>query len=312
MTTFRSRIERQEATMDIEALRKQYLAEIEASGPPTRSSPEAVADYAASEARDPEKMCEMIERLPLGEERYDNSVRTLLDILGNADVDTNSRLAALRHLAAAEFQPQKFAPYHAEYIDLLRRLAVEGDTELREAALDRLTLTNDPAAQILLQESLEKVRKPLVSAAKAVQLLARDEHARALPMFRKLVASASGAVREEALRALSGDSKSAALFESIAGNREEKSSIREIAALNLKNTSTARVAKLARTLVLDDKNDDKLRAAAVSAITHTRDVAAKLTSSRFANALEAAGAASKSRALKSSIQRFAKRQSGEG
>lgn len=298
--------------MDIEALRKQYLAEIkaEAAGAPPTATAETVAHYAASDKRDDAKMCEMIASLSLDKENYGATVRALLDILANGAIGTIARLAALRQLGSAEFHAVRFEPFHAEYIALLRGLAQDADKDIRAAALERLTLTNDSEAQKLLREGLENVRKALVPAAKAIQLLARDDHGSGMPIFRELVASAKGRVREQALRALASDPRSAALFERIAANKDEKTPIREIAALNLKNASATRFAKLARKLVLDDEDDDRLRAAAVSAITHTGEVAAKLATSRFANALKSVGDSTRSRALKSSIRRFAKAHLG--
>jgi hypothetical protein len=118
-------------------------------------------------------------------------------------------------------------------------------------------------------------------------------------------------VREQALRALANDPKSASLFESLAVNKDEKSSIRHIAAINLRNTSVDRFAKVARKLILDDDDDDGLRAAAVTAMAHTREAAESLVSSRFASKLESLGASTKSRALKTSIGRFSKLLGGE-
>jgi len=298
--------------MDIEALRKQYLAEIKAetAGAPAPASAEKLAQYAASSGRDDDKMCEMIATLSLDKDNYSASVRVLFDILGNSAIGANARLAALRQLGSAEFHAVRFEPFHAEYIALLRRLAQDSDKDVRAGVLERLTLTNDSEAQKLLREGLENVRKALVPAAKAVQLLARDDHGSGMPIFRELAASAKGRVREQALRALASDPRSAALFERIAGDKDEKTSIREIAALGLKNASAARFAKLARKLVLDDDDDDRLRAAAVSAITHTGEVAAKLATSRFGNALKSVGDSTRSRALKSSIRRFAKAHLG--
>ena len=248
----------------------------------------------------------MITSLELDKETYPTTVRTLLDILADKNLGTVARLAALRQLGSAEFHVVRFAPFHAEFIGLLRTLAVDDDREVREAALERLTLTNDPEALKLLREGLQKLRKPLLPAAKAVQLLARDDHGSALPIFRELATKAAGRVREEALRALACDPKSASLFESLAADKNEKSPIRHIAAFNLKNTSADRFAKLARKLVLDDDDDDKLRAAAVSAITHTAAVADKVVTPRFAKALDALGSTTTSRALKSSIGRFSR------
>jgi hypothetical protein len=294
--------------MDIEALRKQYLAELkaEATAAEPPASPEEVAQYAASDKRDDVKMCEMIASLSLDRDSYAASVRTLIDILANRAIGTIARLAALRQLGSAEFHAVRFAPFHAEYIAVLRRLALDEDKDIRTAMLERLTLTNDSEAQKLLREGLENARKALVPAAKAVQLLARDDHGSGTPIFRRLAESAKGQVREQALRALASDPRSAGLFERIAADKGEKTPIREIAALSLKHASASRFAKLARKLALDEDDDDRLRATAVAAITHAGEVASKLATPRFANALKSVAQATKSRTLKSSIERFAK------
>lgn len=293
--------------MDIDAHRKAYKKAIEsAASAATRTTPRALAALAAADDRDAQAMCDMIQSLPLGGGAYQASVRTLLDVLADDALDAATRLAALRQLGVAEFQPAEFAAIHAEFIELLRRLALAPQKEIRTAALERLTLTNDAEAQRLLREGLEKSRKPLVPAAKAIQLLARDDHSGSIPLFRRLAADASGPVREQALRALAADTKSVPLFETIAADKAEKRQVRQIAAVNLKNTSTSRFAKLASKMALDDDEDDKLRAIAVSAIAHTSDVAAKLNSPAFTDSVRALGTTTRSRALKSSIARFSK------
>lgn len=299
--------------MDIEQQRKTYLAEIEsaATDVAATSTPGELTTYATSDGSDAQKMCDMIRALPLDQQTYRPSVRALLDILGNDSLETAPRLAALGQLGAAEFQPAEFADFHAEFIDLLRRLSLSPDKDIRTAALERLTLTNDAEAQKLLREGLEKARKALVPAAKAVQLLSRDDHGGSIPLFRRLAASAKGQIREQALRALSSDTKSVPLFETIAGDKTEKTQLRQIAAVNLKNTSATRFAKFASNLVLDNKEDDKLRAVAVSAITHTSEVAAKLRSPKFTKSLLSLGSSTGSRALKASINQFSKALEGK-
>jgi hypothetical protein len=295
--------------MDIEALRKRYLAETEkekAKIAPAAEN-EAVAAYAQSPDADPKELCAMIASLRLDPESYEASVRLLLDIAGRSDLDSTPRLAALRQLGSAEFQPAAFAPFHPNYIALLRGLATDADKEIRVSALDRLTAVGDREAHKLLLEGLQKPRKALVPRAKAVQMLARDDHGAGLGIFRDLAANATGKVRAEALRALAADTRSAPMFEAIAADKAEKPAVRQIATVNLKNVSKTRFTKLARKLALDERDDDQVRAAAISAIAHTRDVADKLSSPRFASALKAAGLSSKSRALKSSINRFARK-----
>jgi hypothetical protein len=306
MMTFRSRTD-PEVDMDIEAYRKDFLAQVERESATAETvSPDTMISYANTDDRDNETLCGMIRGLSLAPASFAASVRSLLEVLANDSLAAAPRLAALEQLGAAQFQPVEFAPFHAEFTEILRRLAFAKDKAIRTAALERLTLANDETAQRLLREGLEKTRKPLVSDAKAVQLLARDEHARPLPLLRKLATERTGAVREQALRALAGDSKSISLFETIAGDKSETAPIRQIAAVNLKNTSSSRFAELAQNLLLDDGDDDQLRTATANAIAHTDEVASKLSTRAFSAAVDALGSRTRSRALKTSIGRLAK------
>lgn len=298
--------------MDIEAYRKQYLDEISSSSAvsPKATSGEAIDAYLASPAPETDAVCEMIALLPLDGTEFDATVTTVLGMLEDAKLETTVRLAAFRQLGAAEFQPARFAPFHADYIKLLRRLALDSDKQIREAALERLTLTSDAEAQKLLRDGLEKVRKPLVSDAKAVQLLAADDHSGAVPLFRELAASGKGKTREQALRALASDRHSVPLFQEIATNKDEAALLREIAVVNLKGTSPESFAELAPRVALDPENSDRLRAAAVSALAHARTTG-QTFSEPFRQELDALHGATQSRALKSSIKRFTKASRSE-
>lgn len=291
--------------MDSEEQRRQYLAQAKAAAAPTRAaSVRDLAAYATAEAGDAARMCEAISALSLDKQNYQEAVRALLGIAAQPSLERDVRLAALQQLGVAEFHPKRFAEFHADYIELLRRLATDPDGKLREAALDRLTLKNDPEAQKLLEQTLRKERKAVVPHAVAVQFLARDNHGSALPLFRELAETGPRAVREQALQALASDSKSAGLFERIATDKDERPALREIAALNLSQAAPARFAKMARQVVLDQSDADRVRAAAASAIALSGSDAKRMLTPKFAKALDAAGAATQSRSLKSSLDRL--------
>ena len=140
---------------------------------------------------------------------------------GRRGAAPSRRATAINRLGAAAFQTERFAPFHAEFVERLRDLAVGDDKELRLLALDRLTLEDDEVGKGLLRESLEGSRAPLVPPATATRLLARDEHGDAVPLFRELAQSAPARVREEAVRALAFDPESADLLASISSDRSE-------------------------------------------------------------------------------------------
>ncbi|MEX2697074.1 hypothetical protein [Rhizobium mongolense] len=298
--------------MDIEAHRKQYLEEIASSSDasPKATSAESIAAYVATGAPETETVCDMIARLPLDDDGFEATVRALLGMLGDTILETPVRMAAFSQLGAAEFRSARFAPFHADYIALLRRLAVDTDKQIRQAALERLALTNDAEAQKLLREGLQKVRKPLVPDAKAVQLLAADDHSGALQIFRELAVSGKGKTREQALRALAADKQSVPLFQEIATNKDEAGPLREIAVVNLKGTAPASFAEVARRVALDPDNSDRLRATAVSALAHAQGTG-QTVSDPLRQELNALHGATQSRALKSSIRRFTKASRSE-
>lgn len=264
--------------MDIAKYRKECEAEIAAAG----NASMRYDGFEATEAAIPQALA------------------TLADTAAPAE----NRVAAMALINLATFDPVAFAPHNAEYDRLLHELATDKEKRIRAVALERLALVGDGYAQMLLAEGLEGKRRPLVPAAKAAQLLGSDDHNAARPILRRLAETKTGKVREEALRALANDTRSAALFETITSDKSEPLSVRQIAAMSLKQTSPARFAKLAEKIVLDDDDDDRLRATAMSAGAHTAEVRKHLSKRRFADAVDAVRTSTKSTALSASIKRF--------
>lgn len=241
----------------------------------------------------------------LDPESFDDTVRTLLDVLSNEEATTDERLIALQGLATGAFQPRAFAPFHAEYVEALRRVAEGPDKDVRLAALDQLTLLDDPEGQRMLRDSLERPRNLLVPDATAVRLLARNDHGDTAPLLRDLARSGSQRVRVEAVRALASDPESTELLAQISTDRGEKTALRQSAALSLKALSPDRFAAVATSVVLDDDDDDRLRTVALSAMTHTAAVNdAAGGAAALVDDLRDVAAKTSSRALRSEITRF--------
>ncbi|WP_243076533.1 hypothetical protein [Microbacterium sp. SS28] len=238
-------------------------------------------------------------------ETFESAMRVLLDVLADDAAVPEQKIIALERLGAAAFQPQRFAPFHAEFVERLRALALSDDKRLRLLALDRLTLEDDDEGKRMLRESLEGTRKPLVPAATAVRLLARDEHGDAAPLFRELARSGPVRVREESLRALAADAESVDLLAEVSSDKSESARMREVAAMSLKAASPERFAQVARELVLDEQEDDRLRATALSALAFAPEAADALDGEAFEPELEGIREATASRALKTSIDRYA-------
>lgn len=298
-----------------EAYRQQLLKEVEAaaSDQPARVLPGDVRDYQEQSARDSDALAERIGRLTLQPDCFDETVKLLLTIVRDRKLPVQVRVAAVQRLSAAKFLTNCFEPFHADYIEAMRELATDGSARVREAALERLTLNGDRFAQKLIRESLAEGGKPLLRGEKAVQLLARDDHAAARPLFRELAEKGTGKIREEALRALASDPRSAAMLESVASDKKEASSVRRSAQAGLKGASPPRFAKLAEKLILDKDEDDQLRAAAAIAVAHTQDIRDRLSKPKFAEAVAALDDSATSRTLRKSVKHLASRlRSTEG
>ncbi|MFH8252313.1 HEAT repeat domain-containing protein [Microbacterium sp. B2969] len=293
---------------DIEALRKAYVSEVTEI---RKARPKARTPKQVIGARSPELSQDDLEALLVDAETFESAMRMLLDILADQTSTPDLQLTALERLGAATFQPVRFAPFHAEYIERLRELALSPDKDVRHMALDRLTLENDEVGQQLLREGLEGTRKPLLPAATAARFLARDEHGDAAPLFRELAQSSTGRVREEALRALAADPESVELLASISSDKSERTAVRELAAMSLKAQSPTRFADVARGLVLDDDEDDHLRTTALSAVAFTPEAAAAVDDPDFRAGLDRVKDATTSRSLKTSIDRFAQARPDE-
>ncbi|MDQ4086580.1 MAG: hypothetical protein M3177_00980 [Pseudomonadota bacterium] len=297
--------------MDSDAYRRQLLSEIEAAtAAPSQLVAPAQLKAAAEEA--PEQLVERICSLSLRPDSFDASVRLLLSIAADKKRPAAARLAALQRLSGAHFQTHRFQLFTAEYREVLRKTATDRSSRLREAALERLTLFGDREAQKLLRESLSPEGRTLLRPEKAVQLLARDDHASAKALFRELAEKGTGKVREEALRALASDSRSAKLLEGIAGNKAETPAIRQVAAAGLKAASAPRFARLAQKLILDRTEDDSVRAAAAVGIAHSKEVRDRLAKPTFERAIAKVQATTKSRALRKSARQLVQRLRSSG
>ncbi|MEU1972554.1 HEAT repeat domain-containing protein [Microbacterium sp. NPDC019599] len=286
---------------DIEQLRKAYVEELSEV---RRARPRALSARSIERARTPDMSQEQLDTMLVDADTFETAVRLLLDILADESASIEQKTTAVERLGGAAFQPTRFAPFHAEFVERLRDLAVSDDKGLRYLALDRLTLDDDEVGKRLLREGLEGARKPLVPPATATRFLARDEHGDAAPLFRELARTGSARVRVEALRALAADPESVELLAEISSDKSESAKVRELAAMSLKASSPERFAHVAREMVVDEKEDDKLRSAALSALAFTPEAAAAIDAEALDEDLGRMKDATASRSLKTSIDRF--------
>jgi len=206
----------------------------------------------------------------------------LIALVAETGENAEVRRAALSAIEASSFKTVDFRRYAPEFHEALRAAATDDDDDLRAGALDVLALTRDSYAQQLLVDGLRNPREALVTPVQAVRMLGYDVHAEHYPLLREIVETTKQpSLRRAALRLLAADSGSRALMRSIATNKDEDPRARATAAVALQVLAPQDFDQLARTVVLDDEDDDDLRATVISAITHGptvpgRDVARKV------------------------------------
>lgn len=194
---------------------------------------------------------------------------TLIGLLADPGENVEVRRAALSAIEAGSFKTVEFRRYAAEFREALRVAATDDDVELRTEALDVLALHKDSYAQQLLVDGLRNPRTALVKPVQAVRMLGYDVHAEHYPLLRDIVAtSKQTTLRRAALRLLAADGGSRSLMRRIATDQGEDSDTRAVAAVALQSLAPGDFARVARAVVLDDDEDDELRATVISAITH--------------------------------------------
>ncbi|HET9960044.1 MAG TPA: hypothetical protein VFQ61_36380 [Polyangiaceae bacterium] len=198
----------------------------------------------------------------------DKTFNAVLAILQDPDEPPELRSTALRTLQAASFSVVAFNPRRAEYLATLREMSSDAEPELRQSVLGILVRERDGYAQQLLLEGLQDPKAALVSPEKALQLLSYDVHTEAYPMARKIARKPpTPEAKREALRLLGADAGSVALFESVLRNKNEPAEFRRLSAAALQALKPAALQTHAREIVLDDDEDEEVKAASLTALS---------------------------------------------
>jgi hypothetical protein len=248
--------------MKVEDYRKAYTAEIESakqaapSGSVTMSA--GPAPPAAADGPDP----------------VTTAIRTFRDTAQPAE----ARLDALQNVMTATFGGSHFDRYRPSFRDALRAVAAEDKNQnLRASALELLAMDKDEFAKNLLLKGLDNQADAIVSPAKAVQLLGHDDHGVAIPVARRIIGGRySNDAKEEALRVLASDPNSASLFAEILSDRSQPERLRAASIAGLRATSPQRFAEVAQRLIVDEHDDDAVRASALGALNHLQGFSTKV------------------------------------
>jgi hypothetical protein len=243
--------------MNVDDYRKAYAAQMakDSPGATDSSGPRAVAGSPAGDHAPAE---------------HGDWIAQQIATFGNLSLPAEVRLDALRDIQTATFSGPSFAPYRASYRDALRKVAAEDkNEELRTGALEYLAFGKDDFARQLLLRGLENTAQALVSTAKAIQLLAHDDHGVAIPIARRVVnGDYDVGAKAEALRVLASDPQSDGLLASILSDRSQAQPLRSISAAALRILNPQRFVQVAQKIAVDQHEDDKVRANTLGALSH--------------------------------------------
>jgi hypothetical protein len=201
-------------------------------------------------------------------------IDTLLELLRDATMPSETRTAVLNVLQQLSFRMVVFPGKRADYLATLRSVVEDPDATLRRRVIGILAREKDEYVQRRLLDGLEGRSRALVPAAKAIQFLGYDVHAEHFPLLRRIIENPpSQAAKREAVRLLAADPSSTDLLLAILGDKRERSDVRRISAIALQSLASDRFQDQARRIILDQVEDDQLRAVLINALTYFADPA---------------------------------------
>jgi uncharacterized protein (UPF0147 family) len=235
----------------------------------------AAVDVLSDRAADLELQTAALQVINLNIEARPELIDTLLELLRDATVPADLRRAILNVLQQISFRMVLFPGKRPEYLATLRSIIEDPDAQLRRRAIGILAREKDEYVQRRLIEGLEQRSRALVPAAKAIQFLGYDIHAEYFPLLRRIIEQPpSRAAKREAVRLLSADPASSDLLVTLLNDKQQDPEVRRTAAVALQSLAPGRFEAQARRIVLDDDEDDELRAVSISALTQFANPAA--------------------------------------
>jgi hypothetical protein len=229
----------------------------------------------------------------------------MLQLLQDTSEPAELRRTALQMLQLSSFNAPAFPSRRPEYLAALRSLVDDKDAELRQEAIAILAKHKDEFAQRRLLEGLEGTAKAVVPPAKAIQLLGYDVHADHYPVLRKIVQEPpSVAAQAEAVRLLAADSSSKDLLTGVLSDKSKKREVRRASAIALQTLAPKEFEAQAKKIVLDDDEDDALRAASITALTQFSNPAELTTDAALNKQVEKLGTSSSSKLVKQASRRY--------
>jgi hypothetical protein len=313
--------------MDVEDYRRQVEAELEQAprqpgfgdlldregpaasldaGPGAGMEPAGDEDLEAAVAvlgqddADPLLRSEALKLISLNVEARPDLIDRLLELLGrDAEVPTELRGDILDLMVEISFRLPLFPAKRPDYLATLRSIVDVPDARLRRRVIGILAREKDEYVQRRLIDGLEGRSKALVPAAKAIQFLGYDLHAEHFSLLRRIVEQPpSRAAKREAVRLLAADPASVDLLVTILRDKREHSEVRKGSATALQALDPDRFEAEARRIVLDDDEDEQLRAVCVSALALFADPAALRQDDQLTRRVERLRTGSRSRLVR--------------
>lgn len=237
-----------------------------------KMSSRAAMAVATDEKATTKQRVKAMSQAPLAVCETDDNLQKMLAVVRNKDESVQVRLAALDTLATAAFSAVKFESCRNDYIAALREVAEDPSQEIRESALGLLAGEKDPFVQKKMLEGLKNPAKALVPPEKALQLLSYDVHTEAYAVARDIVKNPpSETAKQEALRLLAADAKSAPLFEKLLRDKDEKREVRQLSASALNALNPDKLQEHAREILLDHSEYEDIQATSLTALKRFGD-----------------------------------------
>jgi hypothetical protein len=323
--------------MDVEQYRKQYQEQLQRAAEQQTSyrdllgsskSAPMVLGLEASEAGELDEVAELSKLIRDKDEDVELRIRALdaisreageheelfdvaLELVQDNNQPIELRRSALSFLQQISFGSTSFAAKRPNYLAVLRSIVDDQDAKLRRQAMGILAREKDEYVQRRLIEGLEHRSKALIPPAKAIQLLGYDIHAEHYPILRQIVQRPPNrSAKKEAVRLLAADASSKDLLIEILRDKGESSEVRQISAIALQSLAPTEFEDIAKQIVLDNNEDNALRATCINALAHFANPATLSEDSTLDERVEQLSKETSSRQLKQASRSYIAQRKG--
>jgi HEAT repeat protein len=214
---------------------------------------------------------ELLRRLAAVLSRRDDYIEGLLAVVRDQDDAPAVREAALRVLASAAFQVDRFTPHQQAYDEALHDLVGDPLSALRQRAVSILAQRHDPVVQETLLAGLRGDRPLPVDRELAVRLLAEDDHLDVLPLLLEMYRTGSPDAKQEAVRFMGSHADARETLEGILRNKSESAQVRQQSAASLRYLAPESYEATAKEIATDTDDDPDVRTASLTALQHLGD-----------------------------------------